>query len=164
MKKIIVMAMFVIIATGCLYDEKDKKNIIVEEIKNMDFYNDQDYRNLVELNDTTIESEIGLNVSDLEDYSGMVSYPLDANFYLIVKPKKTSKNSVKKAIELYIDNLKQRIILTENLNINEENIDSENEKIAIINNMLIEEYNDYLIYVSTNNNEDILSIIKENIK
>ena len=165
MKKILILMMLFLLPTGCFNKNNNEiKEKIINEIDEIRVEDVNEYKDLIVFNDTTIESEIGLDINDLETYIGKYSYPLDSKFYLIVKTK--NKEKIKNTLNIYISNLKERIKFDNNINseiILEEN-EFINKKIEMLNNVTIEEYNGYLIFISSNNNEEVLSIIKENLK
>jgi len=125
------------------------------------------------LDNNTLETQFGLTVNDVDNYVAQVSYELDARMYLAFKPASGKEERVKKLVGLYIDSVKTRLEMEKNNMVpttNElgETIEPDtsyiDKQINMIDNMLIEEYNGYLIYISSSSNDLILAKLKDSLK
>ena len=125
------------------------------------------------LDNNTLETQFGLTVNDVDNYVAQVSYELDARMYLAFKPAEGKEERVKKLVGLYIDSVKTRLEMEKNNMVPTTNEAGEtiepdtsyiDKQINMIDNMLIEEYNGYLIYISSSSNDLILSKLKDSLK
>lgn len=170
-------------ATGCKKDEKkveEKNNAIVEKISNLATNGDQkEFEGMMVINFQTLRSHTGVSEEDAEVALGQLPTEVDSTFYLAIKPKSgkskfgnTYKERVKELVGNYIDSLKQRISgeLPMATGEDEEISDEEKarraeiqKKVDMLNNMKIEEYKGYIIYVSSSDNAKVLSEIKKGL-
>ena len=179
MKKILLITILSLaFFTGCETKEKDKfskyeesNNKIVNDVKDITTEEgNKEFLNMMVLDNNTLETQFGLTVNDVDNYVAQVSYELDARMYLAFKPANGKEERVKKLVGLYIDSVKTRLEMEKNNMVpttNElgETIEPDtsyiDKQINMIDNMLKEEYNGYLIYISSSSNDLILSKLKD---
>lgn len=183
MKKILYLSLVaLVLVTGCGKSEEEKQKELKENNKNivtniesLEVNGINEFKGLMVLDDNTMETELGLTQKDYENYISQVPYYLDSRLYIVIKPKEGKTDRIKRQIDLYISNITQRLEMEKNnivTTYDEQGNEIKNpvdtteidSKIAMINNMAKEEYNGYLIYVSSNSNDKILEIIKNNLK
>lgn len=182
MKKILLITILSLaFFTGCETKEKDKfskyeesNNKIVNDVKDITTEEgNKEFLNMMVLDNNTLETQFGLTVNDVDNYVAQVSYELDARMYLAFKPANGKEERVKKLVGLYIDSVKTRLEMEKNNMVpttNElgETIEPDtsyiDKQINMIDNMLKEEYNGYLIYISSSSNDLILSKLKDSLK
>lgn len=183
MKKTLLVGLVGLIAVtgavGCGNKEEkqqENNNALVDKIQDLQTDGDiKEFEGLMVLNENTIQSEMGLTKDDLDNFIAQVPYPtgdVDSKIYLVLKPAKGKEDRVKKLVGLYIDSIKTR--LESKLPMTEENEEelSEEEKaqrdsvkksIDMISNVMTEEYKGYLIYISSSDNDKVLSTIKKGL-
>jgi len=182
MKKILLITILSLaFFTGCETKEKDKfakyeesNDKIVSDVKDITTEDgNKEFLNMMVLDNNTLETQFGLTVNDVDNYVAQVSYELDARMYLAFKPASGKEERVKKLVGLYIDSVKTRLEMEKNNMVpttNElgETIEPDtsyiDKQINMIDNMLIEEYNGYLIYISSSSNDLILAKLKDSLK
>lgn len=187
MKKVLLVALVSALAlTGCgkkeeadKFEKYEKDNqATVEDVKNIQLDDGtKEFENMMVLDNNTLETQFGLTVSDVDNYVAQVSYELDARMYVAIKPANGKTDKVKKMMGLYIDSVQTRLEMEKNslqpsTSVNEAGQTVEvpadttflDSQINMIKNYHFEEYNGYLIYVSSSSNQKIVDIIKSKIK
>ncbi len=182
MKKILLITIISLaFFTGCETKEKDKfskyeesNDKIVSDVKDITTEEgNKEFENMMVLDNNTLETQFGLTINDVDNYVAQVSYELDARMYLAFKPAEGKEERVKKLVGLYIDSVKTRLEMEKNNMVPTTNELGEtvtpdtshiDKQINMIDNMLIEEYNGYLIYISSSSNDLILSKLKDSLK
>ena len=182
MKKILLITILSLaFFTGCETKEKDKfskyeesNDKIVSDVKDITTEDgNKEFENMMVLDNNTLETQFGLTINDVDNYVAQVSYELDARMYLAFKPASGKEERVKKLVGLYIDSVKTRLEMEKNNMVPTTNELGEtvtpdtshiDKQINMIDNMLIEEYNGYLIYISSSSNDLILSKLKDSLK
>jgi hypothetical protein len=153
----ILIVFLLVIGCGCNKKQEqvnkyDKVNeTLNQNIKKININNSYIFENLDIVNDNTLETQIGIDRSYVEEYAiGIDMYNNGESIYMIIKPKTENKEIVKQALELYLGKLI-------------DNIDDEKIKTKY-KNALKEEYNGYYIYIVSDDNENVFSKIKEYLK
>lgn len=157
MKKIIIVLVATLVLTGCgktkTIEEKYGKNNteIQEELKELTFGIEEKkyFSDLMILDSNTLRTELGIREEKVENYIGAVSYERNGNYYIIIKPKESKKEYVKKALDSYAEHLK--------------NTANEESK-PLLDKSISEEINGYYVYISSNENDKVLNIIKDKLK
>ena len=179
-KVLLLVLILVLVLTGCGKEEdKFEKNnkAIIENIKGIELEDGtNEFQKMMVLDDNTLETQFGISISDVDNYVAQVSYELDARMYVAIKPVDGKIDKVKKMMQLYIDNVQTRLEMEkDNLKpsttINEAGETVEvpvdttylDTQINMIKNYHFEEYNSYLIYISSSSNEKIVNIIKSKL-
>ena len=172
MKKIVILSLSILLISGCnLNNEenkfKEKNEEIISDLESIQPELNNSNGDLLLINDISLESNFGILSSEAEHYIIAIPRYEFTNAYIIIKPKKNSEEKVKSSIESYIETLKakysERELSNNNLGeLSSSNIDYELIKIKI-ENCKIEEYNGYYIYLMTDKNNEIFSILKEKL-
>lgn len=158
MKKILIILTTILFITGCgcsknkvtTVDERHGKlnQEIQEKIKNIDFGDDnKSFENTMIITMDTIRTEFGIREARVENFVASVSYERDGHYYIAIKPKKGWEDYVKDALESYSEIMREQ--------------QSDNE---LIKNSINTEYNGYYIYISSEDNNKVLDILKANLK
>jgi len=103
---------------------------------------------LMEVDEESLEPLTGINPNDLDEYLIKNSVLTQSNSYYILKPKAGKEDSVKKAMDEYMEKLEQQW---------ETYLPDQYE---LVKNRLEEEYGGYLIYIISTNNDIVLDSIK----
>ena len=187
MKKTLLVAVAALtLLTGCGKDkEKDKfekyeesNNQVVSDVKDIILEDgSNEFANMMVLDNNTLETQFGLTINDVDNYVAQVSYELNARMYLAFKPAEGKADRVKKLVELYIDSVKTRLQMekdnmqpTTTTNEAGETVTVQpdtthiDEQLNMIENMVREEYNGYLIYIASSSNDQILTKLKASLK
>ena len=163
MKRVIIVSISMLLVlglvTGCGCNKKvnEKKksktnikinNLIEEEVIKM---NDEIMNSLLSLDENLLLTQFGLKTEEVEYYVAKIPEYNDIKprFYIAIKPTNNSKNKVKKALDMYVENLK---------------IKTDEDSQKNYENVLKQEYNGYYIYILSSNNEKVYEIIKNNLK
>ena len=185
MKKILLLTLIsTLVLTGCGKKEENKfdkyeenNKATVEDVKGIELEDGtNEFKNMMVLDNNTLETQFGLTVNDVDNYVAQVSYELDARMYVAIKPAKDKTDKVKKMMGLYIDSVKTRLEMEKN-NLGPSTTTNEagetvevpadttylDSQINMIKNYHFEEYNGYLIWVSSSSNEKIVNIIKSKL-
>jgi len=168
MKKIVILSIILLLLTGCSKDKEEKfdkyeenNTEVVNNIKSIELEDEtKEFENMMVLDNNTLQTQFGLTIDDVDNYVGQVSYELNTKMYLAFKPAKGKEERVKKLVESYINSIETRLEMQKNNIEDTSDIDS---KINMIKNMVREEYNGYLIYISSNSNDEILTILKNKL-
>lgn len=157
MKKIIIVLLITIgIITGCkektIEETHGKQNDeIKEELKTLTFGEEEKkyFNDLMILSSNTLRTELGIREEQVENYIAAVSYERNGNYYIIIKPKKEYKERIKSALEIYTSVLKDGAM---------------EEAKQILDKSINTEINGYYVYISSQDNEKVLNIIKDKLK
>lgn len=157
MKKIIIVLLITIgIITGCkentIEETYGKQNEeIKEELKTLTFGEEEKkyFNDLMILSSNTLRTELGIREEQVENYIVAVSYERNGNYYIIIKPKEEYKERVKSALEIYTSVLKDG---------------ATEEAKQILDKSINTEINGYYVYISSQDNEKVLNIIKDKLK
>lgn len=159
MKKILILITFMLIITGCgknknttVEERHGKQNKeITENLRKLKFGAEEEkyFDSLMVLDSNTIRTELGIREERVENYVAAVSYERNGNYYIAIKPKKDWEEYVENALDLYTKNLK-------------ENASTDTK--VLLDKSIKEEYKGYYIYISSNDNDKVLSILKDKLK
>lgn len=157
MKKIVIVLLITIgIITGCkektIEETYGKQNEeIKEELKKLEFGNEESkyFNNLMVLDSNTLRTELGIREEQVENYVAAVSYERNGNYYIVIKPKEKYKERVKSSLEIYTSVLKAG---------------ATEESKQILDKSINTEINGYYVYISSQDNEKVLNIIKSKLK
>lgn len=157
MKKIVIVLLITIgIITGCkektIEETYGKQNEeIKEELKKLEFGNEESkyFNNLMVLDSNTLRTELGIREDQVENYVAAVSYERNGNYYIVIKPKEEYKERVKSSLEIYTSVLKAG---------------ATEESKQILDKSINTEINGYYVYISSQDNEKVLNIIKSKLK
>ena len=157
MKKIIIVLLITIgIITGCkektIEEPHGKQNEeIKEELKTLTFGEEEKkyFNDLMILSGNTLRTDLGIREEQVENYIAAVSYERNGNYYIIIKPKKEYKERIKSALEIYTSVLKDG---------------ATEEAKQILDKSINTEINGYYVYISSQDNEKVLNIIKDKLK
>ena len=157
MKKIIIVLLITIgIITGCkekTIEETHGKQTeeIKEELKTLTFGEEEKkyFNDLMILSSNTLRTELGIREEQVENYIAALSYERNGNYYIIIKPKKEYKERIKSALEIYTSVLKDG---------------ATEEAKQILDKSINTEINGYYVYISSQDNEKVLNIIKDKLK
>ena len=109
------------------------------------------FSNLTEVDDEALTSRYDIKPEMVDEY--LIKVPtmiVNANTYVIIKPSKGNKDEVKEKMDTYMTNLEDewKTYLP--------------DQYDLVKNRLYEEYEGYLIYIVSNDNDLVLKTIKEN--
>ncbi len=157
MKKIVIVLIITLMLTGCgkvktIEEKYGKENAkIKEELKELTFGSEEKkyFSDLMILDSNTLRTELGIREEKVENYIAAVSYEKNGNYYIIIKPKDDEKEYVKNALDSYAEHLKNIADKTAN---------------QLLDKSVSDEINGYYVYISSNDNEKVLSIIKDKLK
>ncbi len=150
----IFLLLVLLLITGCGCNKKKEKTDkkinekIEENVTNM---NDEVMNSLVSIDENMLMTQFGLASNEVEYFVAKIpSYnETKPKFYIAVKPAKGKKELVKKALDIYVNSLKDRA--------------SEKEKNEY-DKVLKKENNGYIIYILSEDNEKVYKIITSNLK
>lgn len=159
MKKILILITLMLLITGCgksknttVEERHGKTNKeITESLRKLEFGAEEEkyFGNLMILDSNTIRTELGIREERVENYVAAVSYERNGNYYIAIKPKKEWEEYVEKALDSYTKNLKEN---------------GSDETKILLDKSIKEEYKGYYIYISSNDNDKVLSILKDKLK
>lgn len=158
MKKILLIIMCVIIMTGCSEKEENNKNskLNMEEIKenlsNITIASKEDkvkpFSNQENINDLDLINGYGIDVELLEEYIIYISSSVeDPSMYMVLKPIKEKTSIVKYQVDDMFDKY---------LNAYKGYYP---EAATVIEDKMEKEYNDYLIYIVSLDNQKVYNEI-----
>ena len=157
MKKVIIVLLIILSigVTGCgknadgldnKYTKTDEK--IKEEINKIDI-------NMEDISVDRLRTEYGIKIDLVENYISGINEP---DVYIAIKPKKGKEETIKKALQIYFENLEVRLSNYDNNG----NV-IETEELKRVKNRVEEEINGYYVYIVSSNNKEILKAIKDKI-
>lgn len=133
---------------GCLiYIVSSRSEQILKRIKES---KSPIYGMLVDLDDETLESLLGVKKDDVEEYTIAVPMITQSSTFMVVKPKKGKKSAVKKTIDEYFEKQEEqwKTYLP--------------DQYDIIKNRTYKEIGDYLVYVASVDNDKVIKAIEAN--
>lgn len=148
MKKIIIMMMVVLGLTGC----GGSNNLTAVDIEAASKSLDAKLGNMSIVNEDELASIYQIDTSLMEDYVIKASDTANGNLYAIILVEEENKSEVKKQMNNYFD-----ILL-------EQNALYSPEAVNLLENYLETSIGDYLIYISSEDNQDSYNLIKEHTK
>ena len=180
MKKFLLGMFCLLMVTGCGKEEnkfekyEENNEQVINDIKSIEVAEGtKEFENMMVLNNDTLRSFFGITSEDVENYVAQVSYQLDSKMYLAFKPEDGKEDKIKKLVELYINSIKSRLEMqkdnvqaivamndTDGVMAASADTSSIDRQINMLQNMVREEYNGYLIYVCSSSNDEILNILK----
>jgi len=172
-KGYLILVIICLIITGCGKNTKKEEtktidskyinlnNSIKEEIESKDLIS-----NITYIDDNMLTTEFGLNLNLVDNYISGKSETEEYQMYLVIKPKEGKEEIVKKSLNIYFQNLENRLSQESDSVIdNTGNIEIiENEIVTMVKNRIETDINGYYVYIISSSNEEILSILKEKLK
>ena len=144
-KKIIMVIGLAIILAGC------NKSASTLDMKGSSTSLDEKYQNMALMSDKELEGIYNQDVTLMEEYIIKSSENQDGNFYALIKVKSENKEKVK-------NNMDEMFSILEN----QSSLYSP-EAVNLIKNKLATSVGDYLIYIVSENNEEMYNVVKEYI-
>lgn len=168
MKKSIIIILIttcLIFITGCtdkvekIESKNDKVNKNILEIVE----NKGEIEQLQLIDENILLTSLGLTTNQVDDYIGKIPvYNSPSSYmYIAIKPKKGSEDSVRRALDLYVSDLENKLSQTKIDEKTGEQKIIETQSSKQIKNMLKKEYKGYYIYISSNENDEIFKILKK---
>lgn len=145
LKKIIMVIGLAIILAGC---NKSASTLDMKEASNS---LDEKYQNMALMSDKELEGIYNQDITLMEEYIIKSSENQDGNFYALIKVKSENKEKVK-------NNMDEMFSILEN----QSSLYSP-EAVNLIKNKLATSVGDYLIYIVSENNEEMYNVVKEYI-
>lgn len=144
-KKIIMVIGLAIILTGC------NKSASTLDMKRASTSLDEKYQNMALMSDKELEGIYNQDITLMEEYIIKASENQDGNFYALIKVKSENKEKVK-------NNMDEMFSILEN----QSSLYSP-EAVNLIKNKLATSVGDYLIYIVSENNQEMYNVVKEYI-
>lgn len=145
LKKIIMVIGLAIILAGC------NKSASILDMKGASTSLDEKYQNMALMSDKELEGIYNQDITLMEEYIIKSSENQDGNFYALIKVKSENKEKVK-------NNMDEMFSILEN----QSSLYSP-EAVNLIKNKLATSVGDYLIYIVSENNEEMYNVVKEYI-
>ena len=145
LKKIIMVIGLAIILAGC------NKSVSTLDMKGASNSLDEKYQNMVLMSEKELEGIYNQDITLMEEYIIKSSENQDGNFYALIKVKSENKENVK-------NNMDEMFSILEN----QSSLYSP-EAVNLIKNKLATSVGDYLIYIVSENNEEMYNVVKEYI-
>ena len=145
LKKIIMVIGLAIILAGC------NKSASTLDMKGASTSLDEKYQNMALMSDKELEGIYNQDTTLMEEYIIKSSENQDGNFYALIKVKSENKEKVK-------NNMDEMFSILEN----QSSLYSP-EAVNLIKNKLVTSVGDYLIYIVSENNEEMYNVVKEYI-
>lgn len=145
LKKIIMVIGLAIILAGC------NKSVSTLDMKGASNSLDEKYQNMVLMSEKELEGIYNQDITLMEEYIIKSSENQDGNFYALIKVKSENKEKVK-------NNMDEMFSILEN----QSSLYSP-EAVNLIKNKLATSVGDYLIYIVSENNEEMYNVVKEYI-
>ena len=145
LKKIIMVIGLAIILAGC------NKSASTLDMKKASTSLDEKYQNMALMSDKELEGIYNQDTTLMEEYIIKSSENQDGNFYALIKVKSENKEKVK-------NNMDEMFSILEN----QSSLYSP-EAVNLIKNKLATSVGDYLIYIVSENNEEMYNVVKEYI-
>ncbi len=144
-KKIIMVIGLAIILAGC------NKSASILDMKGASTSLDEKYQNMALMSDKELEGIYNQDTTLMEEYIIKASENQNGNFYALIKVKSENKEKVK-------NNMDEMFSILEN----QSSLYSP-EAVNLIKNKLATSVGDYLIYIVSENNEEMYNVVKEYI-
>lgn len=145
LKKIIMVIGLAIILAGC------NKSASTLDMKKASTSLDEKYQNMALMSDKELEGIYNQDTTLMEEYIIKSSENQNGNFYALIKVKSENKEKVK-------NNMDEMFSILEN----QSSLYSP-EAVNLIKNKLATSVGDYLIYIVSENNEEMYNVVKEYI-
>ena len=145
LKKIIMVIGLAIMLAGC------NKSVSTLDMKGASTSLDEKYQNMALMSDKELEGIYNQDITLMEEYIIKSSENQDGNFYALIKVKSENKEKVK-------NNMDEMFSILEN----QSSLYSP-EAVNLIKNKLATSVGDYLIYIVSENNEEMYNVVKEYI-
>lgn len=145
LKKIIMVVGLAIILAGC------NKSASTLDMKKASTSLDEKYQNMALMSDKELEGIYNQDTTLMEEYIIKSSENQNGNFYALIKVKPENKDKVK-------NNMDEMFSILEN----QSSLYSP-EAVNLIKNKLVTSVGDYLIYIVSENNEEMYNVVKEYI-
>lgn len=145
LKKIIMVIGLAIILAGC------NKSASTLDMKGVSTSLDEKYQNMALMSEKELEGIYNQDITLMEEYIIKSSENQDGNFYALIKVKSENKEKVK-------NNMDEMFSILEN----QSSLYSP-EAVNLIKNKLATSVGDYLIYIVSENNEEMYNVVKEYI-
>lgn len=145
LKKIIMVIGLAIILAGC------NKSASTLDMKKASTSLDEKYQNMALMSDKELEGIYNQDTTLMEEYIIKSSENQNGNFYALIKVKPENKEKVK-------NNMDEMFSILEN----QSSLYSP-EAVNLIKNKLVTSVGDYLIYIVSENNEEMYNVVKEYI-
>lgn len=145
LKKIIMVIGLAIILAGC------NKSVSTLDMKGASTSLDEKYQNMALMSEKELEGIYNQDTTLMEEYIIKSSENQDGNFYALIKVKSENKEKVK-------NNMDEMFSILEN----QSSLYSP-EAVNLIKNKLATSVGDYLIYIVSENNEEMYNVVKEYI-
>lgn len=145
LKKIIMVIGLAIILAGC------NKSVSTLDMKGASTSLDKKYQNMALMSEKELEGIYNQDITLMEEYIIKSSENQDGNFYALIKVKSENKEKVK-------NNMDEMFSILEN----QSSLYSP-EAVNLIKNKLATSVGDYLIYIVSENNEEMYNVVKEYI-
>lgn len=145
LKKIIMVIGLAIILAGC------NKSASILDMKGASTSLDEKYQNMALMSDKELEGIYNQDTTLMEEYIIKASENQNGNFYALIKVKSENKEKVK-------NNMDEMFSILEN----QSSLYSP-EAVNLIKNKLATSVGDYLIYIVSENNEEMYNVVKEYI-
>lgn len=145
LKKIIIVIGLAIILAGC------NKSASTLDMKGASISLDEKYQNMALMSDKELEGIYNQDITLMEEYIIKASENQNGNFYALIKVKSENKEKVK-------NNMDEMFSILEN----QSSLYSP-EAVNLIKNKLATSVGDYLIYIVSENNEEMYNVVKEYI-
>lgn len=145
LKKIIMVIGLAIILAGC------NKSASILDMKGASTSLDEKYQNMALMSEKELEGIYNQDITLMEEYIIKSSENQDGNFYALIKVKSENKEKVK-------NNMDEMFSILEN----QSSLYSP-EAVNLIKNKLATSVGDYLIYIVSENNEEMYNVVKEYI-
>lgn len=144
-KKIIMVIGLAIILAGC------NKSASILDMKGASTSLDEKYQNMALMSDKELEGIYNQDTTLMEEYIIKASENQNGNFYALIKVKSENKEKFK-------NNMDEMFSILEN----QSSLYSP-EAVNLIKNKLATSVGDYLIYIVSENNEEMYNVVKEYI-
>lgn len=145
LKKIIMVIGLAIILAGC------NKSASTLDMKKASTSLDEKYQNMALMSDKELEGIYNQDTTLMEEYIIKSSENQNGNFYALIKVKPENKDKVK-------NNMDEMFSILEN----QSSLYSP-EAVNLIKNKLATSVGDYLIYIVSENNQEMYNVVKEYI-
>ena len=173
MKKFIVALSILLLVTGCgktaaekleaKYGKDNTKlqtNLEKLDVSKVDNY----FTGLFKLDNNGLETNLGLTLSDVENYIVAVPYVEDAKMYIIVKPASGKDARVKSQIKTYLSTLENKLRQQVEMATDETVKATYTAKADLVKNRLEKTLNGYLIYIVSTDNNAVYNVIEDALK
>lgn len=173
MKKILVTLSILLLVTGCgktaaekleaKYGEDNTK--LQTKLQNLDVSKvDNYFTGLFKLDNNGLETNLGLTLSDVENYVVAIPYIEDARMYIIIKPAAGKEARVKSQVKTYLETIENKMRQQAQMATEEERKTMYIAKADLVKNRLEKKENGYYVYVVSADNNAVYNVIKEAIK